>query len=253
MRQLPPSRRQRWNPRCSLPRVGNFRLSCLACSRISCPIQPRRQDHPRFLWPLSTNTRDPEAMTDQLDATVEIFDRDYQRYSVDNSIYLIPVDDVCCRSTLYSACIPPYQVSRTGRKLQYWILRKDVNADCEQEEEQRLERQHQILRLVFENEMFHPDAPVDCRLTEVLDLGCGTCNWAIQTAEEKGCSVSGSCATRKPCPFVKTTRSSQQDRCLDCQDTGQSNNRLQLCAFGRLLCFQQLPCRRLSVPLLLLT
>ncbi|MCJ1385848.1 hypothetical protein MMC17_008972 [Xylographa soralifera] len=97
---------------------------------------------------------DPQAGTTELDdqyqRTVTIHGREYQEYAINHATHFMPVDE---------------------------------------EEADRLEAQHQVLSLVFDDRLIFPplDAPKN-----VLDLGYGAASWAVEVAESyPDCEVIG--------------------------------------------------------------
>ncbi|MCJ1398796.1 hypothetical protein MMC11_001997 [Xylographa trunciseda] len=88
---------------------------------------------------------DPQAGTTELDdqyqRTLTIHGREYQEYAINHATHFMPVDE---------------------------------------EEADRLEAQHHVLNLVFDNRLIFPplDAPKN-----VLDLGYGAASWAAEVAE----------------------------------------------------------------------
>ncbi|KAI4207878.1 MAG: hypothetical protein LQ348_000428 [Seirophora lacunosa] len=98
--------------------------------------------------------RDPQAGTTTLDSQyirlTTIHGRDFQRYSIERSIHLVPVDE---------------------------------------QEADRLESQHQMLNIVFDDRLFFP--PVT-GVRSVLDCGYGAASWAVEVAEKHpSCTVVG--------------------------------------------------------------
>lgn len=89
---------------------------------------------------------------------VTIHDREFQKYSIDNSIHLVPVDEVNELSQLL-----------VGTSLTAW-----------QEEASRLENQHRVFNLVFDGRLIFP--PVTSP-KNVLDCGYGAASWAMELAE----------------------------------------------------------------------
>lgn len=107
-------------------------------------------------------TRDPQRDTTEVDLqyleTVTIHDRDFQKYSVDNSIHFVPVDEVS-----------EHPQPLVGTSLTVW-----------QEEANRLEIQHQLFNLIFDGRLIFP--PVTGP-KNVLDCGYGAASWAVELAE----------------------------------------------------------------------
>ena len=107
--------------------------------------------------------RDPQAGTIELDSkyerTLTIYGREFQKYSVEHSIYLVPVDEVA---------------------LVIWLYRAHRRADRAQEEADRLEAQHHVFNIVFDSRLIFPPLPSP---RYVLDLGYGAASWAIEVAE----------------------------------------------------------------------
>ena len=60
------------------------------------------------------------------------------------------------------------------------IIKLEYNLTGLKEEADRLEAQHQVFNLVFDNRLIFP--PVE-DLDSVLDLGYGAASWAIEVAE----------------------------------------------------------------------
>jgi hypothetical protein len=114
---------------------------------------------------------------------VDIFDREYQRYSLASRAYMVPVDSVRC------SC--PYQLYFLHGLQSSSLLTDRRPTNRPQEEETRLEQQNGVLQWVFEDEVFHPSARVACdESDEILDLGFGTGEWAVNACRQFGCKVS---------------------------------------------------------------
>lgn len=106
--------------------------------------------------------RDPQRDTTEVDPLyleiVTIHDRDFQKYSIDNSVHLVPVDEVTEHSQL--------SVS--------------TSSSAWQEEAYRLETQNRMFNLVFDGRLIFP--PVTGP-KNVLDCGYGAASWAVELAE----------------------------------------------------------------------
>lgn len=106
--------------------------------------------------------RDPRAETTAVppkyEETVTIHDREFQKFSIDNSIHLVPIDDVFHTMNRHKG------PKLTGR----------------QEEAERLENQHRVFNLIFDGRLIFP--PVQ-NVRDVLDCGYGTASWAVEVAE----------------------------------------------------------------------
>lgn len=106
--------------------------------------------------------RDPQRDTTEVDhiylEIVTIHDRVFQKYSIDHSVHLVPVDEVNGHPWLLVGTISP----------------------ASQEEASRLETQHRIFNLVFDGRLIFP--PVTSP-KNVLDCGYGAASWAVELAE----------------------------------------------------------------------
>lgn len=107
-------------------------------------------------------TRDPQSDTTEVDSQyleiVTIHDRDFQKFSIDNSIHLVPVDEVNEHpQPLFGTSSPAWQ-----------------------EEACRMEAQNRMFNLVFDGRLVFP--PVTGP-KNVLDCGYGAASWAIELAE----------------------------------------------------------------------
>ena len=89
---------------------------------------------------------------------VTIHDRDFQKFSIDHSIHLVPVDKVNGHPRLLV----------------------DTFSSAWQEDAYRLETQHRIFNLVFDGRLIFP--PVTSP-KDVLDCGYGAASWAVELAE----------------------------------------------------------------------
>ena len=107
--------------------------------------------------------RDPQRDTTEMDSQyleiVTIHDRDFQKYSIDNSIHLVPVDEVNGHTQL-----------RVGTSSPAW-----------QEEEHRLDTQNRVFNLVFDGRLIFPPV-TDPK--NVLDCGYGAASWAVELADK---------------------------------------------------------------------
>ncbi|KAL0261718.1 hypothetical protein SLS55_003148 [Diplodia seriata] len=108
-----------------------------------------------------------ESVSDEYREIVELHDREFQKFSIDNQIYCVPVDE---------PGIPSWEYG--GQDLLERSNRRELRR--QQDEEQRLESQHQILRYLFEGRLFFP--PIQ-RPTKILDCGYGRGNWALEMAQ----------------------------------------------------------------------
>ena len=110
------------------------------------------------------NLSDPQAGTTAVDRqyleTVTVHGREYQKYSVEHSIHLVPVDEV--QSTL---------AERRSRRSK--LTRPQEEAD-------RLESQHRVFDLVFDQRLIFPPLT---NVKNVLDCGYGASSWAIEVAD----------------------------------------------------------------------
>lgn len=129
----------------------------------------------KYLFRLMIIYSNPDFGTTSLDSALQeivtIHGREFQRYSVNNRIYLCPIDDVSLSAT---------------------VLGKDMSAarNCWplQNEIDRLELQQSIFNLVFDNRLIFPPIRNPRR---VLDCGYGAGNWALEVAERyPDCQVS---------------------------------------------------------------
>ena len=106
--------------------------------------------------------RDPQRDTTEMDSQyleiVTIHDRNFQKYSIDNSIHLVPVDEVNRHPQL-----------RVGTSSPPW-----------QEEEHRLDTQNRVFNLVFDGRLIFPPV-TDPK--NVLDCGYGAASWAVELAD----------------------------------------------------------------------
>lgn len=100
---------------------------------------------------------DTTAVDPKYQETITIHDREFQKFSVDNTIHLVPIDDVG---------------SRIGRR-KYWLTHG-------QEEAERLEHQNRVFNLIFDGRLIFP--PLH-GLRNVLDCGYGSASWAVEVAE----------------------------------------------------------------------
>lgn len=89
---------------------------------------------------------------------VTIHGRDFQKYSIDKSIHLVPVDEVYENPKMSAGTSSPA-----------W-----------QEEVHRLETQNRLFNLVFDGRLIFP--PVTGP-KNVLDCGYGAASWAVELAE----------------------------------------------------------------------
>jgi hypothetical protein len=102
---------------------------------------------------------------------VEINDRTFQNYSIQNNVYPVPVDEVC--TDLMSV----YDVSARGclsLAISLFLL------TYPQEEEERLIAQHHLFLDIFDGRLFFPPLQYPRR---ILDLGYGRGNWAVTMAQ----------------------------------------------------------------------
>ncbi|KAF2145231.1 uncharacterized protein K452DRAFT_316320 [Aplosporella prunicola CBS 121167] len=97
-----------------------------------------------------------ETVSSEYYETVDLHDREFQKFSVDHEIYCVPVD-----------------------ALAFCMLNGRDTLGIGEEEE-RLENQHQILRYLFDDRLFFP--PLQNPL-KVLDCGYGRGNWALEMAQ----------------------------------------------------------------------
>lgn len=123
-------------------------------------------------WPIeeSANSRlvcnrDPQEDTvvvdDQYLQVTTVHGRDFQTYSVENSVYLVPVDEVGKYDRLYGLL--------RQRRLKY-----------RQDEIDLLTAQHRLLDIVFDGRLIFP--PIT-NVSNVLDCGYGAASWAIEVAD----------------------------------------------------------------------
>lgn len=106
--------------------------------------------------------RDPQRDTIEVDSQylqiVTIHDRDFQKYSIDNSIHLVPVDEVNGHPQLLIGASSP----------------------ARQEEVHRLDTQNRVFNLVFDGRLIFPPV-TDPK--NVLDCGYGAASWAVELAD----------------------------------------------------------------------
>ena len=105
--------------------------------------------------------------------TVEIHDRTFQRYSVDHSIYPVPIDEVRLVSHDFpEERYPGLPCSVANVFASNASSKHTHNA---QEEEERLETQHRLIYYLFDERLFFP--PLSYPMS-VLDCGYGRGSWA---------------------------------------------------------------------------
>ena len=104
---------------------------------------------------------------------VTIHDRDFQKFSVEHSVHLVPVDEA----------------GHLGRSWTNILIGRKGEAE-------RLENQHWVFSLMFDQRLIFASM---ARVRNVLDCGYGTASWAIEVAEAyPDCEVrpSASCSAQ---------------------------------------------------------
>ncbi|OLN95530.1 Demethylmenaquinone methyltransferase 3 [Colletotrichum chlorophyti] len=96
--------------------------------------------------------------------TITYQGREYQRYAVDNGAYFAPIDEV-------------KEMTSSWKRFVSWLIRLTGYQD----EIERLQLMHVVLSIVFENRLLFP--PVT-RPRRILECGSGTCDWAIDVAQQ---------------------------------------------------------------------
>jgi hypothetical protein len=107
---------------------------------------------------------------DQYKERVDIHDREFQKYSIENRIYYVPVDEV--RVSRRPPALPSAELWATGFSSRIVLI-------AVQEEEDRLDVHHQMLQDLFDGRMFFPPIQYPRR---ILDCGYGQGHWAVQMA-----------------------------------------------------------------------
>jgi tRNA G46 methylase TrmB len=93
---------------------------------------------------------------------VECHGRSYQQYALTNGTYFVPIDEVKSNSQ-------GFRLEPTSKKSDQLI----------QDEIARLEVMHGVLNSLFDNRLIFPPIRSPRR---ILDLGCGSGDWAVDVA-----------------------------------------------------------------------
>lgn len=118
-----------------------------------------------------------------------IHGRDYQRYSLQNNVYLSPIDEVLSAPLCGDRSLASSGSKKRSTKCKPSKLQDVSLLTCRQVEVQRLRDAHKAFSKVFDYRLIFP--PVN-RPRKVLDCGSGTGAWAAEVAAEyPGCKVSG--------------------------------------------------------------
>lgn len=100
-----------------------------------------------------------------------VYNREYQKYSIDRRIYFGPIDDV--------------------RYFESGVSRHLLTSLMVQDEAERLEIQHRVFNMLFDYRLIFP--PIS-KPRRVLDCGYGSGSWAVEVAEQyPDCQVRADC------------------------------------------------------------